>query len=126
MSGLHLNLPKTVIIPLGDRTPEQVAQWLRDTDDPWQNVTCAHHGPYLGFMVGPGKGTRSWTKPVAKALSRAAAWAWSALGLQFAAEAYNTFVLPTLTFVAQLEKPPPEALQAEEKALVKAAKGPGQ
>ena len=61
-----------------------------------------------------------------KALSRAAAWAWSALGLQFAAEAYNTFVLPTLTFVAQLEKPPPEALQAEDKALFKAAKGPGQ
>ena len=46
--------------------------------------------------------------------------------LQFAAEAYNTFILPTMTFVAQLERPPPEALQAEDKALFKAAKGPGQ
>ena len=38
--------------------------------------------------------------------------------------AYNTFALSTLSYIAQLERPPPETLTAEKQGLKKIIKGP--
>ena len=46
------------------------------------------------------------------------------MGLHGAAVVYNTFALPLLTFVAQLESPMQEALDAEVWALRRCAPGP--
>lgn len=124
VSGLRLNIPKTLIIPLGDWDPDQVAQALNQANDPWKEIQCAHHGTYLGFVVGPGKGNRSWEKPLQKAKARVPSWPWTTLGLHYSATVYNTYVLPTLTFVAQLERPPLAAKRQEEDTLAKIAVGP--
>ena len=125
VSGLRLNIPKTVIVPLGGHTPEEVTRILQERDDVWKDVLCAHKATYLGFVIGPDKQEASWYKPVAKAMDRVRSWDWSNLGFQFASSVYNSYVLSTMAFVAQLEMPPPDALQAEKAMLFKAASGPG-
>ena len=124
VSGLHLNFAKTVIIPLGYTTPDQLHHHLQAINHPWAAAQCASHSAYLGITTGYGRGNDSWSKPLAKAQSRATIWPWSSIGLQYAAKAYNLFVLPTLGFVAQLEPPPPSVLQAEAEMLFRAAPGP--
>ena len=124
VSGLHLNFAKTVIIPLGYTTPDQLHHHLHAINHPWAAAQCASHSAYLGITTGYGRGNDSWSKPLAKAQSRATIWPWSSIGLQYAAKAYNFFVLPTLGFVAQLEPPPPSVLQAEAEMLFRAAPGP--
>ena len=66
VSNLDLNIGKTVAIPLGHRTPEDVSRSLRDKGDPWANMQVATWARYLGFATGPGKQDHSWQKPLAK------------------------------------------------------------
>jgi hypothetical protein len=124
-TGLQLNMRKCVLIPLGDRGPTAVQAHLERSGSPWFGVKVSTHGKYLGFEVGPGRGTSSWTKPVQKAWDRVRLWEWSRLGLFFATQVWNIMVLSLFSFVAQLEVPPPEALAAETALLRKAAPGAG-
>ena len=124
ISGLQLNLPKTIVVPLGDASPLAVQNWLRLHGDAWQEVACESWSTYLGMATGPGKGAHSWTKALKSLSERCALWPWSSLGLQFSARAYNVFVFSVLSFVAQLEEPPPEAFESERRALARAAPGP--
>ena len=43
------------------------------------------------------------------------------MGLHFSAKAYNVFVFSALSFVSQLEDPPPEAYELEKVALARVA-----
>ncbi len=79
----------------------------------------------VGFATGPGKSAQSWEKASIKFLQRANLWGMQRLGLQYAARTYNTFAMSVMTYVAQLEKPSAAALDAEVRALRRAAKGPG-
>ena len=47
------------------------------------------------------------------------------LGLYFSSIVWNTFVMSTLTFVAQLEAPPPKVDEVIHRLLRRAAHGPG-
>ena len=124
LSNLSLNLAKTIVIPLWDA---DVAQLQRDTDGDPSSVQISWDttGKYLGFYIGPGKGTKSWSKPADKYLERLQQWQWSELGLHLAMMTYNVFVLPVLLFVAQLEAPPQAVLEMEAAAVRKVAPGPG-
>jgi len=124
VSGLHLNLPKTVIIPLGDSQPEEVQASLQSQGDPWAAIACAGWGMYLGFATGPAKANHSWDKATTSMMSRSLLWPWSSLGMQFAAYAYNIFVLSAALFVAQLEDPSPSILALEKTCLARAVPGP--
>ena len=79
---------------------------------------------YLGFQVGPGKGDSSWHAPFKKYQERINMWKDQPLGLFWDARVYNTFALPTLTYVAQLETPPSWVLDGVIQSLESAAKGP--
>jgi len=92
----------------------------------WSNMKLAWEGIYLGYMVGPGKGDRSWEKPAEKFKSRCAVWAGHGHGLQYNALTYNYFAISTLSYVAQLEMPPAWVLDEERAALRIAAPGPGE
>ena len=46
--------------------------------------------------------------------------------MQYAALTYNTFAMSVLSFICQLESPPPELLTSEKIALRNAARGPGE
>ena len=124
VSGLQLNLPKTIIVPLGDDSPLDVKAWLHDRSDAWQEISCEGWSVYLGIATGPEKGLHSWSKALKSFGERSELWPWKSMGLQFSARAYNTFVFSVLSFVCQLEDPPPLALDMEKLALTRAAPGP--
>ena len=125
VSGLHLNLPKTVVIPLWNEPLERVRLSMAQSLPAWSDVEVSDASRYLGFMTGPGKGTRSWQKAIDKYKQRAALWGALSLGLQWAAKTYNIYAISVLSYLAQLEAPPPEAYRAEVSALRRAAPGPG-
>ena len=124
-SRLNLCLPKTVVIPLGDRVPEAVQASWRTSQHPWATLSFVTCGKYPGFIVGPGHGSRSWDKPLRKFVERVRSWDWARLGLHGAATVYNMLAVPVLMFVAQLETPPQAVLDAELWALRRVAPGPG-
>jgi hypothetical protein len=125
ISGLHLNIPKTVVIPLWPTAPEIVQTRMLEMLPGWSNVDVASWSTYLGFATGPGKGSHSCDKPLLKYVDRLGTWPWPELGLQYAATAYNTYVASVLSFVGQLEVIPEHALQQEQVALRTVARGPG-
>lgn len=93
---------------------------------PWSVVQVRDSGRDLGFVVGPGHGEESWAEPLRKAWCRVGDWDWASLGLQYAARVWNSYVLPVLLFVAQLEPPPPPAaVQAQTARLRREGHGPG-
>ena len=87
-------------------------------------MQVSRSGKHLGYYVGPEKADKSWEEPTAKFLKRCRIWGNQGTGLQLQTLAYNTFILPTLTYIAQLEDPPSETLQAEAQGLKLMIKGP--
>ena len=71
MSGLHLNLAKTTVIPLDTVDLEAWRAQLLATAPAWQGVQICSWGTYLGFAVGPGKKDRSWRKGADRLQQRA-------------------------------------------------------
>jgi hypothetical protein len=124
-SGLHLNVSKCLCIPLHLRPQATVAEELAAAVPAWGGMKIATSGTYLGFAVGPGKANRSWEAALTKATARVRQWEWGQLGLFFATQVWNTYIIPILTFVAQLEQPPPGVAEAMHKMLRTAAHGPG-
>ena len=92
----------------------------------WSGVCLADCAKYLGFFTGRGKGEKSWDKPMLKYGEAAEQWCKQALGLQYAALAYNTFAMSVLSFVCQLERPPARLLDKEKAVLRKVVVGPGE
>ncbi len=138
ISNLRLNLDKTVVIPLwwmpgedGDenavKTALEAARDIVLRDHPsWEDATFAWQGVYLGYTTGPGRrrATPAWDKAVKKYTSRAGRWSKVGLSLTEAACTYNTFVLPVLSFLGQLDDTPTVVYEAEEAALATMTPGP--
>ena len=112
-SGLDLNFPKTVVIPLWDELEPNAKQEMTAKDSSWSGVEFREVATYLGFVIGPGKGDSSWDKACRKYFQRV--WLWSAQkqGLHISIYAYNTLAISVLSFLAQLEEPPTEVLDTE-------------
>ena len=124
VSRLALNYAKTVAIPLWRESISDIqARMAADTDMP--NIDWRTTGKYLGMFIGPEKRDNSWTKTAAKYQDRLLDWPWSEMGLHPAIYTYNTYVLPVVLFVAQLEEPPGHVLALEQKAVRAIAPGPG-
>ena len=126
MSGLELNIPKTVCIPLWPQGIQEVSNNPSLLSSRWSPLKIAGSGKYLGFSSGPEKGHDSWSAPLAKYSKRVRKWQGEGLGAQFSVLAYNSLTLSTLLFVAQLENPPEEVLAAETACIRKMLGGPGQ
>ena len=124
-SHLRINISKTVLIPLGDRTPAAVGQVIREAGGAWAGISVSGCGKYLGFIIGPDRASRSWDKPIKKFVDRIRMWDWTIMGLHGASVIYNIWVLPVLLFVAQLEQPPETVRRAEQWGLRRVAPGPG-
>jgi len=122
-SGLVLNIPKCVLVPLWVSDAAQISRELVTSFSQWANISVAYHAKYLGVLVGPTSVDTFWDHAIKKYLDRAKQWGKLGLGLQFAAVACKTYVLPTLGFLAQFKRPSQKVLEAETKAL--AFMGPG-
>jgi hypothetical protein len=126
ISGLELNIKKTVFIPLWPIASENgLRNLLRELCPLWANIRIDTKGKYLGFMIGPGAGEDSWNAPLRKFEKRLAAWQDNKCGLVWNSIYYNTFMVTTLEFIAQLADVPEKVEAAENAALRKLAPGPG-
>lgn len=64
VSGLHLNIPKTVLVPLGPFDEQGVSDKVRVTTQAWGNIIIASTAKYVGFYVAPGREGLSWEAPL--------------------------------------------------------------
>ena len=123
-SGLHLNLPKLAVVPVGDLEPEAVRQQLHQLLG-WGTVPVRLWAEYLGFTLGPEGSGRAWNKALSKVKERSGLWAALGFGHLWATRAYSTYIASTLTFLLQLEVLPDSWKDTEASAMRKLFPGPG-
>ena len=91
-SGLKVNIPKTVVIPLWLSNLNQIRRTLiADSMPEWHLVALSYAAVYLGFAVGPHRNTTLWSKAVDKYEKRVDLWSSTQVGFMYAAKIYNTF-----------------------------------
>ena len=101
-SGLHLNLAKSVVLPLWDwRLDAAKAVWQREVPE-WASMRVAHSGTYLGFQVGPLAADATWEVPLRRFKEAILSWEGHGLGMHLTVLAYNVFIFPRLLYAAQL------------------------
>ena len=122
---MDLNIEKAVAIPLWPEGVQETLEHIAVEIPSWSRLSVQTHGTYLGFVEGPGKGNKSWDKPVSKYMERTKRWGQVGIGMQYAALTYNTFAITTLMYVGQLERPPPKHTTLEQRGLVSMLPGPG-
>ena len=125
ISGLHLNMPKTVLVPLWRFNSSSFRIHLADSLPEWSATMVATWGKYLGYIIGPGKGSSTWTGSIAKYKARGEQWSTLPVGLFRGCQNYMTFVLSVLAFHLQLADVPDELYMHESAILRKFNSGPG-
>ena len=68
----------------------------------WADFSISDCAKYLGFMLGPGRGHRSWTQALSKMVERAKLWRHIGGGLLVTLQAYRTYIFPLAGFLLQL------------------------
>ena len=125
ISNLGLNVKKTVVIPLWHEGREEIKAGIGSWAPGWDNVMIEFSGTYLGFRVGPGKGSTSWDKPLCKFHERINRWKNVGGGMQFATLAYNIFAVSVQSYIAQLEEVPKHVIESERARMLHMYPGPG-
>ncbi len=124
VAGLHLNMSKTVIVPLHRYNMGEVRTCIAHNAPDWGGVTVAGAAKYLGFYVGPDRGTLSWEDPLKKFLNRAKMWGKMGIGMLLTLQSYRVYISSVLQFVAQLEPLPENFNIMERKAVQSLFPGP--
>ena len=71
VAGLHLNIRKTVLVPLSLRDRDALADDIMLQFPDWAGIQVKDRAKYLGFVLGPGKGDSSFDKALRKYQDRA-------------------------------------------------------
>jgi len=124
VSGLHLNFSKTQVVPLWIEDHKVVQRKLGMIHFKWYGAKVDSSAEYLGFRIGPGRGEGPWNKALSKYLQRAKEWGTVGLSLHYSVKIYNTYILPVLSFVAQLEEVPSTFDKVEKQAMAALIPGP--
>ena len=124
LSGLELNIKKTVLVPLFPYTSSAVRAQLHESAPLWGQIGIENTAKYLGLYVGPGSSSLSWLAPMRKYLDRAKVWGAAGLGMCNNLDAYSVFIVSVITFVGQLIELPAEFQATEDKAIQLLFPGP--
>ena len=126
ISALHMNIKKTIFIPLWPfQSNANVRLLLRELCPQWKDIGVDSRGKLLGMFVGPGADDNSWHKPLSKFHTSACHWSGQKLGLSWNVMVFNTFLVPVLEFVGQLCIPSQTVRDTIADALRRLAAGPG-
>jgi len=125
LSGMRVNLPKTVGIPLWHASLAEASVEIAEFAPEWAGLPLRRAAKYLGCTIGPDKAAQEWNPALQKFKERVQGWNWSELGLFFATVAYNTYALSVMAFTSQVSFPTEQVLEVERWALRRAAPGPG-
>ena len=60
ISGMEVNITKTVVIPLWPDTVERYKEQVTGAVPPWAQIQIDTSAIYLGVRIGPGKEEREW------------------------------------------------------------------
>ena len=71
VAGLHLNIPKCVLIPLWRADGGFLNRDIARMFPQWASVRIDDKGTYLGFVIGPGAKMESWVQPLRKYMDSA-------------------------------------------------------
>ncbi len=124
ISGLHLNVLKTVVVPLYQVKEEVIRDKISAQAPDWGGVCIDSKAKYLGYYVGPGRSDQSWEGPLLKYLDRAKQWGRLGVGLLTSLQAYQVYISSVLQFVGQLEPLPQDFLDKERRAIQSLLPGP--
>ena len=125
VSGLVLNLRKTVLIPLCDRLPAELSMLLECACPGWNAAHIRHWAEYLGFVLGPEAGDKSWQRALDKFENRSKLWSTLGLGLHHTTVAYNVYMASLLGFLLHLELLPARWPRTEAEIFRRLVPGPG-
>ena len=125
ISGLRLNVRKTISVPLGDASLSDFKAALEARAPGWGAAPVRLWADYLGFVLGPEAGDHIWEKAFAKVEARSALWAQLGLGLHLSSVAYNVYIASLLGFLLQLAVLPSSWPALEAATFRKMVPGPG-
>ena len=125
ISGLRLNLPKTVLIPLYICRHNDLSQDLARRFPLWVGITVAGTAKYLGFFLGPDRGELGFQKALVKFAERARGWGHAGGGLFLTSLAYSVYIASVLMFLLQLDELPARWQGVEASAFRALVPGPG-
>ena len=124
ISGLALNVPKTVLVPLDPVDLAAARTSIAAVVPGWAGTEVATAAKYLGVYVGPGRQDASWQAPLAKYLARAELWGKLGVGLHLSLQAYRVYIASVLLFVGQFEALPAGWPEHERRACTALLPGP--
>jgi hypothetical protein len=126
ISGLTLNVSKTVMVPLWPFSSEEnIRKLMREFCPGWSGLDISRKGKYLGFILGPHMEQEGWTKPLAKFELQAKVWAGMRLGMAMNILVFNMYIAPILEYVAQLLIVDDKVTDALQRCMRLLASGPG-
>ena len=123
-TGMRLNFPKTVVIPLWTSDVDRAATEIANVHSSAHLFRVTSAFKHLGMLVGPGAHRNRWDAPVAKFLSRVAAIRSSRSSTHEAVAMYQPLAFSTLRFTARFVDPSPSALFAEARGVARIMAAP--
>ncbi|CAK0852851.1 unnamed protein product [Prorocentrum cordatum] len=124
LSGLRLCHGETAVVPLLPAAAGQVWQLLARVAPTLADFSIQYHAKYLGFVLGPERGSLTWHKALRKYVDRAQVWGQTGCGAFHCLVAYRVYVASVLTFLGQLDGVPAEFEDAERRACAALFRGP--
>ena len=124
VSGLKLHHGKSQWIPLYPVGVEAERARLCACAPAWGDFSISFSAAYLGFVLGPERQAKSWAKALRKYDERAAIWRAIGGGMALSLAAYSTYILPVVSFLAQLDDVPDEWEDHERRAFAHLLPGP--
>jgi len=124
--NLHLNLSKTVVIPLffpGEL--QRATAWIEAHVPSSRGMKIEDRATYLGIELGPGAGRAGWEAPTRKFRERSFLWKDKGMGIFYSIRAYKIFCVSILQFYLQFYGCDRGQKDAECRALLDIFKGPG-
>ena len=124
-SGLTLKPSKCVLIPLAfELTPENVATlrgWLGTHIPAWRDMQICSKGKYLGLFLGPGVSpSTNWNGACCKFVDRVSQLSDQRWPLEVRARQLASKAVSILSYIAQLQDPPPKFKSLELRMASKA------
>jgi len=123
ISAMSLNVKKCVVVPLAPGRIQQTQVLIKNRVPEWATMQVDAKANYLGFVLGPGKGESSWSKPLRKYAERAKDWEDQPGGMFVALMAHRIYAISTLSFVIQLEPLPSDWAEIEKATTGKVLRG---
>ena len=124
-SGLTFKHFKCVLIPLAfELTAENVAtlrEWLRINIPAWCDIQICSKGKYLGLFLGPGVSpSTNWNGAACKFVDRVSQISDQRWPLEVRARQFASKAVSVLSYIAQLQDPPPKFKSLELRMASKA------